>query len=38
MGSPDLKRDMLVFRRIRRRMSMERDLQAESWGREPGDR
>ena len=38
MGNPDLKRDMLTFRRIRRRMSMERDLQAESWGKESGDR
>ncbi|MEE8229738.1 MAG: tetratricopeptide repeat protein, partial [candidate division NC10 bacterium] len=37
MGHPDLKRDMLAFRRIRRRMSMERDVQMESREKEPGD-
>jgi hypothetical protein len=36
MGNPDLKRDMLTFRRIRRQMSMERDVQVER--RELGDR
>jgi tetratricopeptide (TPR) repeat protein len=36
MGNPDLKRDMLTFRRIRRQMSMERDVQVER--RELGER
>jgi hypothetical protein len=36
MGNPDLKRDMLTFRRIRRRMSLERDAQVENREREPG--
>jgi tetratricopeptide (TPR) repeat protein len=36
MGNPDLKRDMLTFRRIRRQMSMERDAQVER--RELGER
>ena len=36
MGNPDLKRDMLTFRRIRRRMSIERDVQVENRAREPG--
>jgi len=36
MGNPDLKRDMLTFRRIRRRMSLERDVHVENREREPG--